>query len=33
MDYVRSMPPDPELAAVLEKVLEKRSLVRRVSGR
>ena len=34
LDYVRSMPPDEELAARLEKVLEKRSLIRlRASGR
>ncbi len=28
MDYVRSLPPDRKLAAKLERVLEKRSLVR-----
>ncbi len=34
LDYIRSMPPDEELAMKVERVLEKRSLVRlRATGR
>ncbi len=34
LDYVRSLPPDRELAAKLEKVLEKRGQIRlRATGR
>ncbi len=34
LDYVRSVPPNEELAARIERVLEKRSIVRlRATGR
>ncbi len=34
LDYVRSMPPDEELASAVEKVLEKRKYIRlRTGGR
>ncbi len=34
LDYVRSMPPDEELASAVERVLEKRKFIRlRASGR